>query len=150
MTTHVVQQLVVAVTAALTGLATTGPRVYAQRPEEHALQPAELPALLVYDDGEEAEVADIAGATYRRTVALRVEIAAKAVAGLAAQVRQIRLEVETALAAGVTAGGGLRRIVYTGCDAMDTSGLTDRPVATQALRFTVDVYTPAAAPNTFG
>lgn len=147
MADHVVRQLVDAVTAALTGLTTTGSRVYALRPIEYELQDSELPALRIYEDGESAEPLLIHSQTYQREVALRVQVVGKASSGLSNTLLAIRKEVEIALSGGVTVASRNVQLVYRGADAMEISGAADRPVGTQSLNFTAQLETAAGAPD---
>lgn len=148
MADHVVQQLLAATVARLTGLATTGSRVYLDRPEEHALQASELPALRIYDDGEECELADTGTESVRRTVSVRIEAVVKTVTAPGAQQRQIRQEVEIALATPLTVAGRSVRLVYQGADAAQPSAAADQPISVQAMRFSAEMYSALAAPDT--
>jgi hypothetical protein len=85
MADHVRTQLRDAVVAALTGLTTTGTRVFRNRPDPQA--PGNLPCLHVYTDGdattpESLDTPDI----QRRETSIRVEALAKASADLVAYV----------------------------------------------------------------
>lgn len=147
MADHVIQQLVTAVQTRLTGLATTGARVYAQRPVEYELQESELPALRIYEEGEEIEPLLIHAPAYRRDVTLRVQAVVKAASGVSATLLAIRKEVEIALATDLTVAGRLVSLVYRGAEAMEISGQADRQVGTQNLSFGGQLETAAATPD---
>ena len=144
---HVRDQLVAAVVARLTGLATTGARVYAERPEAYALQESDLPCLLVYDDGEQAVDLVLATRIVERTVALRVEGVAKAASGLSATLRTICSEVETALGSAVTVDGRAVDVFYRRTEAIAPDAESDRPVGRVVLSFEAQLATAAAAPD---
>jgi hypothetical protein len=145
---HVRQQLIDAVVTRVTGLTTTAARVFAERPEAYALQDADLPCLLVYDDGE-PQVTELALATriVDRTIALRVEVVAKAVSGLAATLRTACSEVETALGSAVTVGSIPVDVLYRRTESIAPDAETDRPVGRLVLFFEAQLATAAAAPD---
>lgn len=93
-----------AAVSALTALATTASRVYANR--QHPLADANLPGLRVFLNDENVDPITVhAPVIYERTVQLVVECCAKDNATLDAICDQMQLEVETALASGLTVGG---------------------------------------------
>ena len=145
---HVRQQLVDAVVTRLTGLTTTAARVFADRPEDYALQESELPCLLVYDEGE-PQVAELALHTriLDRTVALRVDAVVKSVSGASTTVRTICSEVETALGSAVTVDGKAVDVLYRRTDYAPPAADSDRPVARISMFFEAQLATAAAAPD---
>jgi hypothetical protein len=93
-----------AAVTALTGLATTASRVYANR--QYPLADANLPGLRVFLNDENVEPITVhAPVIYERTVQLVVECCAKDNATLDASCDQMQLEVEIVLAAGLTVDG---------------------------------------------
>lgn len=103
----------------LTGLATTGARVYADRVE--GLPQAELPALIVRTVGEER---DTARDTFHGTEIprrLSIGIAARILTGGDDALDQIALEVETALESNPTLSGKLLTLRYLGAQLQRSS-----------------------------
>ena len=105
MANHVRQQLREAVAALLTGLPTTGARVYIGR--VHTLVPAELPCLLISTPDEPiVETLGVRQPTiYRRDLELNVVLMTRTGADLEAALDAIAKEVEIALGAGLTLSG---------------------------------------------
>ena len=95
---HLRKQIRDNVVTALTGLSTTGSRVYARR--VYPMAAANLPGLCVYAKSEEVETTTIKRPrTQVRTLTLSVEGFAVATSGLDNTLDAISLEVEEALAA---------------------------------------------------
>lgn len=146
---HAVEQLLTAAASAVTGLATTGTNVSTDRPDEYALQAAELPGLRVYDDGDAAENYGYLDGVdvYARTVRLRFEAAAKQSSGYTATLRQVAAEVEAALGGHLTVGGKQVRCWYRGSE-MSTGAAGEQPVGVRRMTFEAVIYTAANAPTT--
>lgn len=147
---HVREQLIAAVVTRVTGLTTTGSRVYAQRPVEDTLTPAEIGAgaLRVFDDGDEVEADGEFDAVYqRRRTRVVVDAVAKQNSGLAAQLRTICAEAETALGTALTVTGKSVQLFYQGCEMSD-SAEGETVVGQARMRFDAILYTTAAAPET--
>lgn len=146
MADHLRRQIRGAVTALLTGLPTTGSRVYASR--VHPLNESELPALRVYTDEETATIAGMAGAgsLLERRLAVRVEAVVMAVSGFDDTADQISKEVESALAADYSLGG-LVKWMFLSRISQELSGEGDRPVALQVMTFEALYYAGANAPD---
>lgn len=144
MASHLHKQIRDAIVTALTGLATTGSRVYANR-----LQPlpdTTSPALLVTLDDETATPATFhANPIYDRELRLTVAAVAKATSGLDDTLDQSSKEVETALAAGITLSGRLLTFTYTGMSFEDEQA--DKPVGIKRMSFTVPYTSAANAPD---
>ena len=139
------QQIVNAVVPRVTGLATSGTRVFAERPEAYPLAETEVPAVLVFDDGESVD-ADGGGLNIEALqVNVRLQLVTKAVAGAAATVRQMRAEVRQALVAPLTIGSSSVPLFYEGTD-MEESAQSDRPVVRATLRFRASLF--ASTPET--
>lgn len=146
---HVRELIVAAAVTRVTGLTTTGANVFADRPEAYALQETELPALLVYDFGDEAaEDGEWPTPIVRRTISIGVDAVAKQVSGLAALLRTMCSEVETALGAPLTVSGASVQLMYRGV-RIDIAATSDRPVTVARMRFETTVYTYAGAPDAF-
>jgi hypothetical protein len=108
MVDHIRKQIRNAAVTALTGLTTTGARVFSGRVSR--LKETELPGLVVYLTGDDAlEDAYNGGATEARSGTLRIEGIATANDALIDVLDQIALEVETAVFG--TAGATLRGLL---------------------------------------
>lgn len=152
---HVREQLAVAVVARLTGLTTTGARVYRQRPQEYALQPVtELPALRVFLLGDQASASGIGVPFYERIASLRIDGVAKVSLGTTAGTNPldtllnlIASEVETALATEIEfAVGKTTLLLYRGT-TVDDSAAGDQPVGVVAMTWDAVIYTNHGAPD---
>lgn len=149
MADHVIQQFLVAVQARLTGLATSGARVYLDRPVDHPLQAGELPALRIYDESSEAEDAGYSATqveVFREEVSLIVECVTKAAAGASSLSRQMQKEVQIALAQPFALAGAPVPLLYRGYDHSSDAS-TDREVVVRRLRFSAILFTSADAPD---
>lgn len=139
MADHARVQLRAAAILALTGLATTGARVFEDRIRDYTA--GELPALNIETPSEDAPPAGYAGIVARDTL-LSVTGTAKLADGIAATLDAIAKEVETALAAGLVAGSATVRLDYAGMNrSYDDS--TDLPVGAIELRFRAQLFTSA-------
>lgn len=139
MADHVRKQLRVAVAAALTGLTTTGSRVYPSR--VFVVQPGELPCLAVYTRNESDTPANMLGDTVRRVIQVVVEGVAAAESGLDNMLDQIAKEIESALDTPVTVYTGVdTQLNYEGCQVEMRDDL-NIPVGSIALTFTAELYT---------
>lgn len=144
--THVRQSLRSAVVTAVTGLTTTGSRVYTAK--VYPAQSTEMPCLQVNTTLEEAVPQDInlPGIVERR-VTVEVVGMARDTATLADTLDTIAGEVETALGSGVSVSGTTIELAYQGADII-FSGELDQPVGTVSLRFAATLYTTSNAPGT--
>lgn len=144
MANHLHRQIREAVETLLTGLTTTGSRVYANR-----LQPladANLPGLRVFMDEEEVEVLTIhAPYMQDRKLSLIVECCAKANTTLDDTLDGSSKEVEAALSGGITLSGQVLPCVYAGMQFDDA--LADKPVGVKRLRFFVTYTAMSNAPD---
>lgn len=142
---HVRKQLRDAVTTALTGLTTTGARVYGYR--VYALDPEnELPALSIYTTEEDAQGVTIHGpATVERVVAVRVKAFARSGSGLDDTLDLIAKEVETVLGAALTLGSKSVLLAYGGCEIDHEAG--DQPIGTLELKYLGTLYNTATVPD---
>lgn len=142
MADHVRKQLREAVATALTGLTTTGARVFQTR--AYPVRSTELPCLLVYTDGEQAEE-DTQDEIDRRTIAVRVEALAKAAADLDDTLDLIAKEVETALETPVAIASTSTQLAYTGCE-IELRDELQVPHGSAVLAFEAVLFT--SAPDT--
>lgn len=140
MADHAHKQIRDALKTALTGLATTGSRVFANR--VWPLTAADLPAIRLFTDDEEAEQSGLLGQWRQRTLSLMVEACAKANANLDDTLDQIGKEIEVALAGGLTVSDKKLYPVYAGMQ-MDLED-SDQPVGLKRHRFRL-VFTAASA-----
>lgn len=144
MADHVHTQIRAAAVTALTGLATSGARVYPDRLFD--LADANLPGLRVYLDNESVETVTVhAPPQQQRRADLVVECCAKAASALSTTLDTMSKEVEIALAAGFTAAG--KRITPT----LSSSRLDREPgsttVGVKRLVFDTEFFTLANAPD---
>lgn len=148
MADHIAEQLMDAVETALTGLATTGARVFRNRPDDRELQAAEVPGLLVYLGQEDVEVSSLDPVyAARRDQLVRVAAVVSGTSGIDSTLNQIRKEVEVALAAGVTVAGRLLRPVYGGMVEPERDGEGALPVTRAELLFAFTYFTLSDAPD---
>jgi hypothetical protein len=134
-----------AAVTALTGMATTAARVYGNR--MYPLADANLPGLRVYLNDENVDTDTIhAPAILSRTVQLVVECCAKANTALDTACDTMQEEVETALAAGFTAGAKslTPQLIGSRYDFEEAG----TPVGVKRLVFSIEFYTLANAPGT--
>ena len=142
---HARAQIRNALVARLTGLATTGARVFASR--FYVFDAATLPGLRIYADSEE-KLGEHMGGRQMRRVQFIVEAVAKQNATLDDTLDQIALEVETAIASEQTLGGlALGGVRYEGVDDFRTDGSLEHPVGVWPLRFSADYDVDASAPG---
>ena len=144
--THVRQSLRSAVVTAVTGLTTTGSRVYTAK--VYPVQATEMPCLQVNTTAEDANPQDITlpGIVERR-VTVEVVGMARDTSTLANTLDTIAEEVEAALGAGVSVSGKTIEMAYEGADVI-FSGELDQPVGTVSMRFAATLYTTSNAPGT--
>lgn len=144
MANHLHTQIRDAIVTALTGLTTTGSRVYANR-----LQPlpdALSPTLLITLDEETATPATFhANPIYERELRLTVAAVCKATSGLDDTLDQISKEVEVALAAGITVGSRHLDLTYTGMSFSDEQA--DKPVGIKRMQFNLQFSAMSNAPD---
>lgn len=144
MANHLHRQIREAVETLLTGLTTTGSRVYANR-----LQPladANLPGLRVFMDEEESTPLTVHSPHMQeRRLAMIVECCAKAVTTLDDTLDASSKEVEVALSGGITIGGKWLDAQYAGMQFDDAQA--DKPVGVKRLRFLITYMAASNAPD---
>lgn len=143
MANHVRQQLREAVAAAVTGLSTTGSRVYQSR--VYPLDISSLPCLLVTSDGDKSEAITVHSPYQQeRATTIRIEGVAKAVSNIDDTLDAISKEVETAIAGSSTAI--VKGLIYQGAQ-IDYDGSGEQPIGKVTMIFTKDLYTLSNAPD---
>ena len=143
MANHVRQQLREAVTAAVTGLSTTGSRVYQSR--VYPLDTSSLPCLLVTSDGDKSEAITVHSPYQQeRATTIRIEGVAKAVSNIDDTLDTISKEVETAIAGSSTAI--VKGLIYQGAQ-IDYDGSGEQPIGKVTMIFAKDLYTLSNAPD---
>lgn len=145
MANHVRQQVREAMGTVLTGLTTTGARVYQSR--TRALPEANLPALRIYTDGDEAETLTLSRpAVQGRDINLRVEGVAKMADNLDDTLDTICKEVEIAVGNNPTLSGAARDCLYRGT-VIEFQDNGDRTVGVARMTFSVTLHTMSNAPD---
>lgn len=139
---HVRADIRAAVVTALTGLTTTGSRVLVD--DQYPVE--DVPALVIKTSEENA--GESVEGIRQRAVGVSVEAVSKLTSGITAQLDQIALEVETALAGSITVGGRQLAVDYLGTDEPQLDGGSDRGVGRITLRFRITAFTAAASPGT--
>lgn len=142
---HVRQQIRDAVITALTGLATTGARVYGSR--LYALKDTDLPALLINTEDESIEAVGVDEPQWLiRSLLLTVRGVAQQTADLDDKLDTIAAEVETVLGANAPLGA-LANIV--GLESIDTKmeSKLEKPVGIIEMNYRITYTTAANAPQ---
>jgi len=131
---HVRQLIRDKIKSLLTGLTTTGSRVYTSRVYNHKA----LPALAIYTHDEQSsddlENVTFGETTQHRLLNIVVEARAKATANLDKTLDTISAEVETALFADTTLGDKCKYFEFNGLE-VELSGESDQPVGLMTMRF---------------
>ena len=136
---HLRKQIRDNITSTLTGLSTTGARVYQTR--VYPVAANKLPGLAIYTENEEIETVTISPPrTQMRALTVTVEAYVKATTGYDNTIDQIALEVEEALTADITRGGLAKDTMILSFEA-DYSGEGDQPVGTGRISVRVDYST---------
>ena len=145
---HVRTAIRTAIASRLTGLTTTGARVYPSR--IHPLADSNLPCLRVYLDEEEIETETVHDdPLLRRSPVLRVECCAKAVASLDATLDTMLAEVEVAIGTGdATFGGLLKSRPLPRSVAVDLDEGLEKPVGILRVDYLAHYFTAASNPAT--
>lgn len=145
MADHLHKQIRGKIETALTGLTTSGARVYSNRIQPMA--DANLPGLRIFADDESAEALTVhAPHVQERSLRLSVECCAKAVSNLDDTLDLMSKEVEIALAAGITIGSTSLVPIYTGMSFDDDQ--SDKPVGVKRLNYSLTFQTMNNAPDT--
>lgn len=142
---HMRTQIRQAVVAALTGLPTTGARVFVNSVYE--LRAADLPCLLV-QTGDEPQIdpLNVSGTALQRQHLVIIKAIAKQTANLQDALDQMLLEVEGALALS-TLGGLVKRMELKAVGVNESAGL-DTPAGELTATWLVSYLTPTTNPDT--
>jgi hypothetical protein len=146
MANHLRRQIREAVATAVTGLATTGSRVFQSR--VYPVQTAELPCLLIATRGEASAPATIhSPREVERTLQLEVVAVAKATADLDDVLDQICKEVEIALAMPVAGLTALAKSIALVSSDFELRGEAEKPTGSATLVFEIDYFNLENAPD---
>ena len=140
--THVRRSIREAVASAVTGLATTGARVYQSR--IFTLRDADLPCLLINTDDEAISNVNLGSQVLERQLTLTVRCVAKATANLDDTLDQMIEEVEPALNSASFGGAKNLQLQGINVEMVDT---LDKPAGVATLTFTATYYTAGHAPG---
>lgn len=145
MANHVRQQIREAFATQITGLTTTGNRVFQSR--FYNLDSGELPAAIVYTKNETIEPSTIgANRVLNRTLSLTVEIYISSSSNADDTADTICKEIETAIAADNTISG-LAKDCYLEEIELDLNGEGEKPVIVGLLTFNVNYHTREQSPD---
>lgn len=139
---HARQAIREAVATAVTGLATTGSRVFQSRMRAQDA----LPCLLVTTDGE--SITEEISGVQQRELEIRITGVAKAAANVDDTLDTIASEVETAVQAAGTLGALVSIPPTLTAISTDFDDSLEQPVGEIALTFRSTYFTNAGAPGT--
>jgi hypothetical protein len=147
MADHLREQITVAAIAAVTGLTTTGTRVYRDRDtDERPLQADEVPGLVVTDDGDPSEIVTLGvGRLLERTMTLSIAAHVKAASGYSSLLNQILKEIEVALAGASLGGAKWAKLAQVA--AREASEAGETPAVRQVFAFEFFYVTAHNAPD---
>lgn len=144
MAAHLRKQIRDAAAAALTGLSTSGARVYESR--THEMQDTNLPGLRIYTNNEEAQISSLGfSRVIERDVDLVVEACSKKSSGLDDELDLMIQEVEVALAANQGIGGA--KWVQLRSIEIEMEGEAEQEVGIARMTFAVRYYAALNAPD---
>ena len=144
MADHLYAQIRGAVVTKLTGLTTSGSRVYANRLAP--LPDGSSPSLLITLDEERASGLTVHQPQMQeRELSLSVAAVAKAASNVDATLDLMSKEVETALASGITLGARTLEVFYTGMSFEDAQA--DKPVGVKRMTFSIPFTAMSNAPD---
>jgi hypothetical protein len=147
MADHVRETIMVAALAAITGLSTTGARVFRDRDtDERPMQSTELPGLVPTDDGDPSEVISLGnGRLLERRMRIAIAAHVKAASGYSTQLNQILKEIEFALSAAALGGAKWTTLVQVSTREVSEGG--DTPALRQTFTFEFFYITAHDAPD---
>jgi len=144
MASEIRKQIRDAATTALTGLTTTGSKVYPSRVYE--MQAADLPGLRIFTNNQTVEQVDVAvNPTEENRLELLIEGCAKSGSGMDDTLDAIVKEVRIALAGAQTLGGAKRVSLKT--VEVEMEGEAEAPRGVVRLTFEVLYYSAQNAPD---
>jgi len=145
MADHVREQIRSRIVTNVTGLASTGSRVFESR--IYPLESSELPGLLVYTISEESEPIRIGpNRLLERVLNVVVQPYCESNSDFDGTIDEICKEVETALASDRTVNG-LAKDLFIASTEITYSSEGAKPVGYATMVFTVDYYTDAQSPD---
>ena len=146
MADHLRQQIVDAVVTTVTGLTTTGSRVFKER--VYALEATNLPGILVEDGDERLDTTTLsAPRTLVREMRINVLGVAGSITTLGATLNQIAQEVEIAMAMPVAALAGKAKASSLATISKSMSGDGSQPLGTITLAYDVVYFTAENSPD---
>ena len=148
MADHIRKQLREAVSTLLTGLTTTGPRVFQSR--VYVLNDTDLPCLVISTNEEQAEIGAMGfPSMLNRQLNLQVRALAKANSNLDDTLDAMIKEVEIALNASIVANtlNGLVKDITLSNIFIDMNGEAESPMGQAVMSFTVLYKTQANTPD---
>lgn len=145
MADHIRQQIRERIATTVTGLTTTGSRVYQSR--VYPMASANMPGLLVYSTSEDSEI-DVMGATgvLNRVLNISIEGYVKTITEFDDKIDDICKEVETAMA-GDQKVNGLAKNSFLQSTEIEFSGDGDQPIGVVTLNYVVQYRTATNAPD---
>ena len=143
---HLRRQIREAVASAVTGLTTTGSRVFQSR--LYPLAETDLPCLLLRTQSESSESVSLpAPRLLQRTLRLHVTAVARAVDDLDDTLDLICQEVEAALAMPCAALGGVAKLITLSGTEIDLRGESEQPIGQADMAFDVVYMAAENAPD---
>jgi hypothetical protein len=150
MAAHIVTQIRDAVYTAVkgAGTGTAGNNVFKARPRTHILQAADLPALLVYTNGDEGELSSGTRGSRRVAYVLDVSITgyAKSTGDIDATLDAMRKDAQVALAADPTLGG-LAKDCWLRSAEKEMDDEAEKPLWSISMTFEVEYHINESAPD---
>jgi len=146
MTDHVRQQIRDRIVTNVTGLTTTGARVFRSR--VYPLNADTMPALLVYSTSEDSDI-DVMGSpgVLNRTVNIAIEGYVRNITVYDNKIDDICKEVETAMAGDQTING-LAKNSFLSSTEIEYTGEGDQPIGVVTMNYVVQYRTVTNAPDT--
>lgn len=145
MADHIRQQIRERVATTLTGLTTTGSRVYQSR--VYPMAETNMPGILIYSTSEDSEI-DVMGSTgtLNRLLNLTVEGYVKSTTEFDDKIDDICKEIETAMAGDQTVNGLAKNSFLAGTE-INYSGEGEQPIGVVTLNYVVQYRTATNAPD---
>lgn len=145
MADHVRQQIRERIATTVTGLSTTGSRVYQSR--VYPMANANMPGLLIYSNAEDSEI-DAMGSTgvSNRTLSIAIEGYVKDTTEFDDKIDDICKEVETAMA-GDQKINGLAKNSFLQSTEIEFTGDGEKPIGVVTLNYVVQYRTATNAPD---
>ena len=143
---HVRQSIRERLATEVTGLSTTGTKVYQSR--VYPLKSGNLPGLLIYTTAESSEPIEMGGTSrlMSRTLSIAVEAYAKSTSNFDDTIDTICSEVETAL--GGSTLNGLAKDLFLESTDISYQGEGDQPLGIATMTWNCLYHTDANAPDT--